>query len=240
MHSSQEPVLVNIRVGPEVWELLVQVLLSLGSLETEMGLNNFLGDGSHAVFAQEEMTGWGSVDFLFQSIFRDDGVHQFIVFIASLLVTFGNEVFWDNSLVSPVGSIVESWVVSSRNFVSGGWGSLDGPWSNNTIKWSVLVLVGDGSLLINLELEVIADLNRIGEVSQENWALVSWNVSVTQWVNFFPGVLKSISQSLLVLREISSSNLIGNFLSSFLGEPEFSSWVSGGLIFFLDGVFASD
>jgi len=90
-------------------------------------------------------------------------------------------------------------VISSSNVVSFSWGWLDGPWSNDSIKWSVLVLVCDGSLFLNLELETVADLNRIGEVSKENWTLGSWNITLIEWVDVLPGVLESISNSLLIL-----------------------------------------
>jgi hypothetical protein len=90
-------------------------------------------------------------------------------------------------------------VISSSNVVSFSWGWLDGPWSNDAIKWSVLVLVGDSSLFLNLELETVADLNRIGEVSKENWTLGCWNITLIEWVDVLPGVLESISNSLLIL-----------------------------------------
>tara|TARA_B110000305_G_C19269732_1_gene553817 strand:- start:263 stop:535 length:273 start_codon:yes stop_codon:yes gene_type:complete len=90
-------------------------------------------------------------------------------------------------------------VICSSEGVAGTCDWLDGPWSLDTIKWSVLVLIGDGSLFLNLELETVADLNRIGEISKENWTLVGWNKSLTKWVDTLPVVLKSISDSLLVV-----------------------------------------
>jgi len=47
--------LVNISLGPKGWEFLVQVLLSLLSLESKMGFNNLLSDRSHAILAEVEV-----------------------------------------------------------------------------------------------------------------------------------------------------------------------------------------
>ena len=99
----------------------------------------------------------------------------------------------------------------------GVWGSsswLHGPWGSDAVDWSVLVLVGDGTLLFHLELKLVADLNRIGEVSKENWSLHYWDEALLQWVNSVPCVLEvSIEPFLLFFSgetEVSLGNLSGN------------------------------
>jgi hypothetical protein len=69
---SQVAVLVNVRVGPDLWEVLVKVLLLFLTVESKMGSDNFSTHSSHTGLVQVEMTRWSSINLRFKRVLIDE------------------------------------------------------------------------------------------------------------------------------------------------------------------------
>jgi hypothetical protein len=71
----QVPVLVHVRVVPQGWEVLIQVVLLFLTFKSEMGTNHLSASSSHACFVQVELSGWGTVHSRLQGVLIDQRPH---------------------------------------------------------------------------------------------------------------------------------------------------------------------
>ena len=95
-------VVVDIEVGPGLWELGLEVFSGLLVVVLEVGVDNLVGDGFSTCLVQEHVTGRLSfVSLLFESVVLDQRVHESIVSLFGVLL-------WDFSLVSSSELFIET------------------------------------------------------------------------------------------------------------------------------------